>query len=349
MTTAVKLTCIRTSKKEGQTYEDFLESRKLGFGGSDIGDLLDSEPYGCKRRLFLARLGLMPAGSSNLSFHLDRGKFFEGPVAALYGAKTGRTVIECGTGYLRQFPFVRANADRLVTVTEPNGAAGPVGVLEIKVPAAWSFKKIKKEGLPESYILQIQWQMLCYGTEWGSFCVYWPDGHELLWFDIERDHELCRMLLEKAKVEWALLGDVRNDLERGNVWHGAVGFPEKKDSHYTGCQNCSAYEMCHGFVIPDGVILSAPELEPTAARYVELTKLIKDNEKEKDQLKADLKDAFVRFPAERLDTGRFQVSMREQSKETVSSEVKKELTPEQTVRYVKQTKYEVLTVKEAKK
>jgi putative phage-type endonuclease len=352
-----KLTCVRSAKRKGETYEDFLASRESGFGGSDIGDLLDSEPYGCKRRLFLGRLGLLPdGGMDSKRHHLERGKFFEEPVAELYAERTGRTVSVCGTGYLKQFPFVRANADRLVSKNNEDGSFGPTGVLEIKVPASWSFKKIKKEGLPESYILQIQWQMLCYGTEWGSFCVYWPDGHEMLWFDIERDNELIGMLLNRAKAEW-------HQLELAKSWQAAgdnptakeffavAGFPDKKLENAPACQNCPSFENCHGFEIPEGVILQCPELESTAECYATLTAQIKKLEGEKEAFKATLKDEFSKFPADKLQCGRFDVSLREQSREGLDTErLKKELaTRGVLVEYTKQTKYDVLTVREAKK
>lgn len=357
------LTCIRTAKKEGQTYEDFLESRKAGFGGSDIGDLLDSEPYGCRRRLFLSRLGLLPDdGNNRLKHHLERGKFFEAPIAQLYAERTGREVKECGTGYLKQFPFVRANADRLVRYPEAKEFAKKSdgsyletrgwGVLEIKVPAAWSFKKIKKEGLPEAYILQLQWQMLCYGTSWGSFAVYWPDGHELLWFDVERDEALIQMLFERAQTEWRWL-DVFQKFERHektleNLFADSA-FPGAKPSSAPACQNCPNFEGCHGFAIPDGVILKCPELEPTAERYSDLVREIKRLEDEKEGIKDALKAEFAKFPAEKLNCGRFDVGLREQTRESLDPAVKKELDEAQIVRYTKRTSYQVLTVKEAKK
>lgn len=347
------LTCIRTAKKEGQTYEDFLENRHLGFGGSDIGDLLDSAPYGCRRRLFLERLGLLPnAGDDRRKHHLDRGKFFEAPVAELYAARTGRSVKECGTGYLKQFPFVRANADRLVHRTDRMDLSPGWGVLEIKVPAAWSFKKIKKEGLPEAYILQLQWQMLCYGTSWGSFAVYWPDGHELLWFDVERDEALIQMLFERAQTEWRWL-DVFQKFERHektleNLFADSA-FPGAKPSSAPACQNCPNFEGCHGFAIPDGVILKCPELEPTAERYSDLVREIKRLEDEKEGIKDTLKAEFAKFPAEKLSCGRFDVGLRESTKESLDPAVKKELTPEMVVRYTKRTSHQTLTVKEAKK
>jgi predicted phage-related endonuclease len=241
---------------------------------------------------------------------------------------------------------VRANADRLITPCAKGLIPFTPGVLEIKVPAAWSFRKIKKEGLPEAYILQIQWQMLCYGTGWGSFCVYWPDGHELLWFDIERDHELCSMLLERAKEEWAHL-----ELLKKQVGAQAVALPSMpllKDSTYTGCTRCAAFERCHGFVIPEGVSITNDSLEGAAERYETLATEIKGLESEREALKEIFRSQFAEFPADRLMAGRFQIGIREQTRESLSPDVKKELTPEQLVKYTKQTKYEVLTVKRSK-
>lgn len=344
------LTCVRTAKKENETYEEFVEARKAGFGGSDIGDLLDSEPYGCRRRLFLSRLGLLPDGGDRGRHHLDRGKFFEGPVAELYQKRTGRPVKVCGTGFLKQYPFIRANADRMVSGSLEEPEKG-WGVLEIKVPSAWSFKKIKKEGLPESYILQLQWQMLCYGTTWGSFAVYWPDGHDLLWFDVQRDDALIQTLFEMGCREWRWL-EVFQAFEKHektleNLFADSA-FPGKRDFNSTACQNCSAFEKCHGFEIPEGVVMQAPELEGTAQRYSELTKEIKKLEDEKDDLKDALKVGLANFQAEKLVCGRFDVALREQERKILDPSVQKELTEEQIVRYTKRTSYQTLTVKETK-
>lgn len=346
------LTCIRTAKREGETYEEFLEARKAGFGGSDIGDLLDSEPYGCKRRLFLSRLGLLPDGDLERGrHHCDRGRFFEAPVAALYTARTGRKTGEIGTGYLKQYPFVRANADRLVS-RETDGSAGAqgYGVLEIKVPAAWSFKKIKKEGLPEAYILQLQWQMLCYGTKWGSFAIYWPDGHELLWFDVERDDALIAELLKIAQGEWHNLELAKKRQAEGQDPVKSCYMPPlEKTSTHSACQNCPGFETCHGFAIPEGVVIQAPELEGTAERYSVLVKEIKKLEFQKEELKEDLKAEFAKFPAEKIVCGRFEVGLREQTRESIDSvAMKKDLAHELLVRYTKQTTYQTLTVKEKK-
>jgi len=353
-----KLTCVRSAKREGETYEEFKQARKAGFGGSDIGDLLDSEPYGCKRRLFLDRLGLLPDRGPAMAHHLERGRFLEGPVAGLYAARTGRELREVGTGYLKEFPFVRANADRLVrsdqvSLTQHHGSWG---VLEIKCPSAWSFKKIKKEGLPESYVLQLQWQMLCYGTSWGSFAVYWADGHELLWFDVERDDALIQMLFERAQAEWEALEWEKNALKGGFASHESFfayprpagqHFPGTKDSHSTACANCPGFQLCHERKYTEaGVVIVNDELQPAAERYSALTTQIKALEAEKEAIKDDFREQFALFPAEQITAGQYAITLREQERESLDTvAMKKELAKDLLVKYTKRTKYEVLTVK----
>lgn len=354
-TTTTKLTCVRMAHRPGETYEQFVEARKQGFGGSDVGDLLDAGPYGCKRRLFLDRLGLLPDRSEKFKHHLERGRFFESPVAKLYADKTGREVIQTGTGYIKEYPFIRANADRLVINLGRGGIMGELdkGVLEIKCPAAWAFKKIKQEGLPESYILQIQWQMLCYGTSWGSFVVYWPDGHELLWFDIERDEDMCSMLLDRGMREWRWL-EVFQELRPEKKTHENLfidsAFPGKHEPAHTACARCPAFEACHAISIPEGVILQNDDLTPAAETYVRLTAQIKELEEAKDDLKQSLKDEFAKFPAEQIRAGGYAITVREQIRNSLDTDrLKKELlTPAQVVLYTKQSKYETLTVKPVK-
>lgn len=347
------LTCVRQAHKE-QTYEEFLEARKAGFGGSDVGDLLDSEPYGCKRRLFLDRLGLLPAGGDDrLRYHLERGKFFEAPVAELYAQKTGRMVKPTGTGYIKQHPFVRANADRLTSrEIGPDGGRG-WGVLEIKVPGAWSFRKIKKDGLPEAYVLQVQWQMLCYGTSWGSVAVYWPDGHELLWFDVERDDELCAMLLERGRIEWKWLETfkefVKSGMSAGELFQDSA-FPAAKPEAHTSCSRCPAFELCHAKEKPEsGSVLDLPELQVTAAAYAQVTDDIKRLEKLRDEYKQEIKDEFAKMPVEEIRAGDYSITLSERTRESIdTAKLKKDLPKDQLVRYMKQTEYEVLTVKQKK-
>lgn len=339
----MQYTVIRSKFKE-QTREEFLADRMLGIGASEIADLLNSEPYGCLRRLFMAKLGLLPA-DSRFDHHLERGKFFEGPVAELYGKQKGNAPRKCGTGYLKEYPFVRANADRLVDID------GETCTMEIKVPAEWSFKKIKKEGIMEAYVLQAQWQMLCYGTKKCVFVVYWADGHELIDFVIERDEKLIQKIFEEANRIWGYVIEARDlrlspeELRKFYEAESALHEP-----HYAGCKNCPAFEVCHGNVsIPDGETMQAPDAYATLAfRYQEAAKDIKKLEGEREEIKEMLRAQFNELGTNKMQSGRMLITRREQSREVISTKVKECLTEEAKAKYVSSTTYDVITAKEVK-
>lgn len=347
-----KITCVRKRFDPAKTYEEFIAERLEGFGASDIADLFNIEPYGCRRRLFLERLGLLPRDKEELRFHLERGKFFEAPVADLYQDRTKRTVKPIGTGYIRECPYMRANADRMVIGIPELPGREPIslpGVLEIKVPGAWSFKKIKKEGLPEAYILQIQWQMFCYGCTWGSFAVYWPDGHELLHFDIERDDAIIEKIFALVQAEWRTLSNLKamgSRKEQEELFLRALTL----SSHSQACQKCPAFEDCHHREFIPAEVQDAPELEPLAARYAELSVQIKGLETEKDALKENFREELVRLGTDKLRAGNYSVSVRQQTRTSLDAkEVEKSLPAEVFQACHKHVSYDVLTVKGSRK
>ncbi len=343
-----KLTCVRTKYQPERTYEEFLEERHLGWGSSDIGSLIGESEYGCKRRLFLERLGLMPESKNDsLRFHLERGKFFEAPVADLYAQRTGRQINLVGGAYIQEFPFLRANSDRLISGFAHEGKERNAGCLEIKVPGMGIFKKIQKEGLPKAWILQLQWQMLCYGTSWGSFAVYWADGHALEWFDVERDEELILGLIIEAKTAWALLEKVRGDIERGNVWKYAAGFPEKLDPYARACARCPMYQECHAIEFKQGVVIENAGLAPAAQALLEVRAAKKALEKQEEELKAQIESEFSQMPCDYIQAGSYKVTVSERSREVISPKVKECLTESDRLLYVRNTQFNVITIKEA--
>lgn len=355
---SAKYTCVRTAHKPEQTLEEFRAARLAGFGGSDIADLFHGGEYSCQRRLFLERLDLMPPGKEGrLNHHIERGRFFEGPVAELFAKRTGWAVRHCGTGYIKELPFMRANADRLAhfpgeTYVRPDKPElTGWGVMEIKCPGTHSFRKMKKEGLPSEYILQLQWQMFCYGTTWGVFVVFCAETFELEWFVVDRDQDLINKIQAQVAYKWGVLtglkdflsrGGSRSELEERMVEVGA----QPIDSHSRACQSCPAFEDCHGKLeFREGVVIHDPDLAPVADRFLGVKEQLKALEKEEKELKAQLRDAAANQLCDYLQAGRFKVKVSERSRETVSSEVKKILTEEQKAFYVRNTTYEVVDVK----
>lgn len=355
----MKLTVVRSKFNPEQTYEEFKAARLQGFGASDIGPLLNEGDYSCKRRLFLERLGLLEDDDLGLRFHVERGRFFEGPVADLIAKKTGHELRQVGPCYIKEFPFMRANPDRLVVVYKDATKGPEVGVLEIKCPSVHSFRKITKEGLPQAYILQLQWQMFCAGTKWGIFAVFCAELFELEWFEIQRDEELIQGLFTKAKEEWAFLqsmaGDLATVLSQGQTkehflsYYPPLGTIKPLDSHSKACAKCPAFEKCHGITFAEtGSVIDRPDLERVAAQYVQNKDAMKSWEKAADDAKEILRAAFAETPCDYIRAGQYKIKVSQRSRESISSKVKEVLTKKELVQYVKQTTYEVVDVKEQK-
>lgn len=355
------LTCVRTKHKPEQTYEEFKEARLQGFGASDMGSLLNEGDYSCKRRLFLERLGLMPE-DDRLQHHVERGKFLESPVAGLYASRTGRNVREAGTAYIKEFPFMRANTDRLVWIDFTSGKE-PLdpnkngwGCLEIKCPGEHMFRKIKKEGLPLAYILQLQWQMFCYGTSWGTFAIYWADGHELLTFDVQRDDELIESMVEKVKFNWLALSSFQDFVQmyKGeplpdlSSLFAQGGFPAALDSHSKACERCPMFEKCHNGVTLSSDAVSVPDLEEFALIYEEAKTNAKLAEKHEKEAKNRFEEKFLEMASNTLETTSFVIQKSQRKRESLSPKVKEVLTAEQLVSYTCVTEYDVITVKRKK-
>lgn len=343
------ITCVRTKHDPTQTYEDFKAMRLLGFGASDMGSLLNEGDYSCKRRLFLERLGLFPGDDARLQHHVERGKFLEGPVAELYAKRTGRVVKLCGTAYVKEFPYMRANADRLI---HNFGEPEKIGCLEIKCPAEWMFKKIKKDGLPLAYILQLQWQMLCYGVSLGSFAIYWADGHELEWFDVERDDALIEGMIETTRTEWMNLEHLKDCLTKGYTLEDLKQmmplFPAALDPHAKACARCPMYETCHNAVYEPGKTVQRDELAPEAHTYVEVTAQLKELEKKREKLKELFTESFRASECDTIRAVNYELHRSERSRENLSAKAKEVLTAKQRELYISQTTFDVITVKPRK-
>lgn len=69
----------------------------------------------------------------------------------------------------------------------PDGLVGDDGLVEIKCPnTATHIDTLLKRTVPEKYILQMQWQMVCTGRQWCDFVSYDPRMPENLRMFVKR-------------------------------------------------------------------------------------------------------------------------------------------------------------------
>lgn len=256
------------------TREQWLAERRMGVGGSDCASMFNVG-YGCRRRLFYDKRDTPKDYEREQTKAMELGNVLEPWFAEQYALATGREVDVIEESVVHpSVPEMRVNVDRAVL----DNGRDKAGVLEIKSVGRAVFYKIKREGLPEDYILQLQHGIECLKTTWGSFAIGSRDSGDLLWWDVEKDSDICNLIVSEVPRFWALV-------ENGPA-------PEALDPEDKRCQRCEWRRTCHGpsFVQVDtGDIESDESLRPLLSEYDERASLYAQAEELLEETKEQLK------------------------------------------------------------
>lgn len=305
------------------TEEEFKKARKYSIGASDAHHLVEAAPYGCLRCLYASKLGLSDEISSSV---MEAGHFYEPIIADLVEKRHGIKLERVGAAYLEGHGHFRASADR---IEEVEG----VGYIlhEIKRHGQFAFKKLQKEGPLETYKIQLQAQMLCYGLDSGSIDAYWPDGHELVSFHYKRDDELCNALLDLAGMHWKRIEALRLEA------NPELPPPSKH------CTKCVIEKPLDGTEI-----VADQDMEDALFAL----KLARAQKKEIEDTEDEVKEYInERAQGATKIMGKSLYATRSERKTgvSVSASIIPELTEEQKLKYTKQSSFIVTTIKEVKK
>lgn len=199
-------------------------------GGSDAHHLLNLEPYGCQRMLWYEKSGIPADDEFEITGAIRRGVRLEDVAVDYYTEKTGRQVLRRPEALRHPaHAFLGVHIDREI-VPWPEDP-GP-GVLEVKTVGEQMYWKVRREGLPERHITQLQWAMLVRGYQWGEFVVYWADQDELLHFPMMRDRKLIDSLFAAGIDFWPRIA--------------SKSAPERLRDDSEQCSNCRWAERCQG-------------------------------------------------------------------------------------------------------
>jgi putative phage-type endonuclease len=175
------------------------EARRKGLGGSDSPVVLGVSPFRTARELWEEKR--TPNLNTEPSAAMMRGTTMEPIIADLYADVTGRSLeIESNLLQDAELPVMQANIDRRIVDENP-------GVLEIKCPGIHIFNKIKREGAPEYYSVQLQHYLAVTGYNWGSLAIFNAEQWELLFFDVKRDDGLIDLIRVKDAEFWQMVID----------------------------------------------------------------------------------------------------------------------------------------------
>ena len=184
---------------ENLPYEDWLEYRKQGIGGSDAAVACGIGRYKSPVELWLEKTGQLPNQEAGEAAYW--GTQLEPLVRAEFTRRTGIEVTH--TKQLLQsaeHPFMLANLDG--TCEHPD--FGPC-IFEAKTASAYKAKEWDNS-IPEEYLLQIQHYMAVTGYR-GAYIAALIGGNTFRWKFVERDEGLIAVMIRLEAEFWGYVQD----------------------------------------------------------------------------------------------------------------------------------------------
>jgi putative phage-type endonuclease len=190
---------------EATSKEEWLEIRKQGIGGSEIGSILGINKYSSKIDVYVSK---NPEGlpeyekiNSERSKKMEEseivqmGHVLEPVIADLFRKKnpnikvieTNKTFIRDGIGVCNPDGFVKEGEE--------------YGILEIKTTSAFNKKEWEDGVIPNSYFAQVQWYLWVTGLKFAYIAVL-IGGQEYMQYKIDRSEEDIKLLVSEANFFW---------------------------------------------------------------------------------------------------------------------------------------------------
>ena len=193
------MSTIVLASTEGMAYEDWLEYRKQGIGGSDASVVCGISRYKSPVGLWLEKTGQLPVQEAGEAAYW--GTQLEALVRAEFTKRTGIEVsLVNQILQSKEHPFMLANLDGVCEVP----GFGPC-IFEAKTASAYKAGEWE-DTIPDEYVLQVQHYMAV--TEYkGCYIAVLIGGNTFRWKFVQRDEELISMLVELESAFWNHIQD----------------------------------------------------------------------------------------------------------------------------------------------
>jgi predicted phage-related endonuclease len=268
--------------------------RTKSIGGSDLAAVFNLPPYGCRRRLWYEKTATPSDYPFVETAPMRRGKFFE-----KYEDRFGRhhhivrDFYEHKTGlHVAPGPINLTDPKRPWSTGELDGRVTENGVVrpwECKVPGEFVFRKVKREGMDDSYILQLMKYMYLDNANVGTFAVFHADTVDMLTFDLERDTGLVFDVLHAERSFW-------NDVTKRKI-------PDRLESVDKRCSACLWRTTCQGEAILESIkddgdeIPFDPSLDALMEEYAQVDEIFNEAKALREGVKGRIKVAIGDRPA----------------------------------------------------
>lgn len=174
------------------SYQEWLNYRRSGIGGSDAGAIAGLNPYKSSMSVYLDKTGqIEPVEQTDAMYW---GTVLEKVVADEFTTRTNLKVRKNNT-ILRseEYPFMIANIDRVV--------AGVQEGLECKTTNVFNKDLWKNGSIPDVYMAQVQHYMAVTGYQawWVAVLI---GGNDFRYKRVERDDEFINLLVQLEQNFW---------------------------------------------------------------------------------------------------------------------------------------------------
>lgn len=176
------------------SYEQWLEYRKTGIGGSDASVVCGINKYRSPVKLWLEKTGQLPYQEAGEAAYW--GTQLEPVVRSEFTKRTGIEVkLVKQLLQSEEHPFMQANLDGICEHPDYGTC-----IFEAKTASAYKLNEWENS-IPAEYMLQIQHYMSVTGYK-GTFIAVLIGGNTFKWKYIERDDEIIEMLIHLEADFW---------------------------------------------------------------------------------------------------------------------------------------------------
>lgn len=177
-------------------HDEWLALRKGYIGGSDAAAVMGLNPYASPYSLWAEKTGRTEGFAGNLTTEV--GSYLEEFVARLFERETGKKVRRYNKMIVNdEYPWACADVDRVVV--------GEDAILEIKTTnSLGKIKKLKKGEIPEQFYCQMTHYLAVTGKK-KCYLAVLIECREFRWFELERDEDEIRALMEEERSLWKLV------------------------------------------------------------------------------------------------------------------------------------------------
>lgn len=271
--------------------EDWLETRKLGIGGSESSAIMNCSRYKSGADVWLDKMGKGKKIENRFTYF---GNKLEPMVADVFSEKHPEFEVKELNKTLKRKHSV-ANIDRLLKHKE----TGKFGVLEIKTTSAFKSNEWKGDECPEEYYAQVMHYLAVTGLEY-AYIACLVGGNDYYEFIIDRKEDECEFILKNCEYWW------KEYVEKG------ICPPPDGSGKYSEYQNEQISKL-------EESILEIDEDEKIL-NYDEICKTIQTLEKEKKKIQQEWIEEMIRAGCNKAKVGKYKISTQIQKRETLNKE-----------------------------